>query len=364
MRHFLLMSPTLTAMFAAMLVLGPSSFSQTIAQGKFIEVVVHARTLENNGLADSPDRKVAVYLPPAYESRPAERFPVLYHLHGYSLHSVLGDWVAVFQEAMDTFIAKNPSKQLIVVIPDGFNAVGGSFWINSSVEGGWEDFVSSELPRYIDEHYRTINNRNSRAISGHSMGGFAALRMGELHSEMFSVVYAFSPCCTDFIKDMTSENSAWRQVLQLKNPSDIHRAMEENQFWTAALAAFAIATSPDPKAAVKADFPYVMRNGKMLTIHKTMDRWYGAMPDHLVPSHVPNLKSLRGLAFDYGLEDGFTHIPAGADELTHLLEKNGIPFLFESYHGDHNSGVPVRVGTRLLPFMAEKLVFDNVKQNP
>lgn len=335
--------------------------AQISGHGRIVEVTVHSRSLETNLLRDSPDRNVKIYLPPAYDVDPARRFPVIYHLHGYSLHSVLDDWVGVFQESMDSFIAKNPSRQMIVVIPDGLNAVSGSFWVNSSVEGGWEDFVASELPGYLDKAYRTIADRNSRAISGHSMGGFAALRMGELHSDVFSVVYAFSPCCTDFINDMTSANPAWNDVLKFHALSDVHAAIEHDQFWAAALAAFAIATSPDPNAPIKADLPYALQNGKAVPVPAVIERWESSMPDHLAANHVENLKSLKGLALDYGLEDPFTHIPAGANKFVQVLMQNGVPIWFETYHGDHNSGVPERVGSRMLPFVAERLNFEPAK---
>lgn len=329
--------------------------------GKFVEVAVHAKGLENNLLGDSPDRKVEVYLPPSYCSDPVRRFPVLYHLHGYSLHSVLGDWVSVFQEALDSIPEKNSSKQMIIIVPDGLNAVSGSFWMNSSIGGRWEDFVASELPAYVDEHYRTIRNRTARAISGHSMGGFAALRMGELHSDVFSVVYAFSPCCTDFINDMTSSNPAWQEVLKFQGLNDVRTAISHDQFWPAALAAFAVAVSPDLGAPMKAKLPYVLENGGAVPVSDVIKRWESAMPDHLAWDHIASLKSLTGLALDYGLEDEFTHIPAGANEFTQVLEKNGVPFHFESYHGDHNQRVPERVRTQLIPFVAEKLAFDEAK---
>jgi S-formylglutathione hydrolase len=345
----------------AILLLPWAAIAQAEACGKFVEVVVHAKGLENNLLGDPPDRKVEIYLPPSYCSDPVRRFPVLYHLHGYSLHSVLSDWVSVFQEAIDSIAEKNFSKQMIVVIPDGFNAVSGSFWMNSSVGGRWEDFIASELPSYVDEHYRTLRDRSGRAISGHSMGGFAALRMAGLHSDVFSVVYAFSPCCTDFVNDMTSTNPAWQEVLGFRGLGDVRAALAHNRFWPAALAAFAVAVSPDVGAPMKAKMPYVLVNGRVVPVPGVIERWKSEMPDQLASEHVANLKSLKGLALDYGLEDQFTHIPAGANEFTQVLEKNNVPFYFESYHGDHNQGVPERVRTRLIPFVTEKLVFVQAK---
>jgi pimeloyl-ACP methyl ester carboxylesterase len=47
----------------------------------------------------------------------------------------------------------------------------------------------------IDAHYRTIPNRESRGLVGHSMGGYGASRIGMKHPDVFSSLYIMSPCC-------------------------------------------------------------------------------------------------------------------------------------------------------------------------
>ena len=45
---------------------------------------------------------------------------------------------------------------MIIVMPDGSNRFGGSFYTNSYTTGNWEDFIAYELPEYIDANYRSI----------------------------------------------------------------------------------------------------------------------------------------------------------------------------------------------------------------
>jgi S-formylglutathione hydrolase FrmB len=66
---------------------------------------------------------------------------------------------------------------------------------NSVTTGNWEDFIAKELVSYIDKHYRTIAKAESRGLSGHSMGGYGALRIGQKNPGVFSSIYLLSPCC-------------------------------------------------------------------------------------------------------------------------------------------------------------------------
>ena len=104
-------APAICVCFVTFLLLHVG-MGQVEAHGRFVSATVHAKSLEHNRLGDSADRDVEIYLPPAYDSDPNRSFPVLYHFHGFSTHSVLKDWVSVFQQAMDDFVAKNPPWHL------------------------------------------------------------------------------------------------------------------------------------------------------------------------------------------------------------------------------------------------------------
>jgi S-formylglutathione hydrolase len=320
-------------------------------------VVIPAPSLAGNALGDSTSQKALVYLPPGYKEHPSRRYPVLYLLHGFSLGPVLDDWGEVTSAAMDHFVSTDASRAFIVVIPNGANKVFGSFYLNSPASGNWERYIAEDVVHYVDENYRTIPDRRSRAIAGHSMGGFAALRFAMLHSDLFNAVYAMSLCCLDFQDDFTSSNADWLKVVRLKTIGNIREAAASKQFWTTAFAAFAIATSPNPENSLSADLPYRLQGETLIPRPDVIERWKAAMPLNLISGHESQLKSLSGLAIDFGYEDDFTHIPDTSTQFGRALLLLKVPVFIEGYHGDHNDQVPARVSSRVIPFIADHLEF-------
>jgi hypothetical protein len=73
----------------------------------------------------------------------------------------------------------------------------------------------------------------------------------------------------------------------------------------------------------------------------------------MVEKYDANLRRLRGLRFDSGYEDEFTHIPASARALSDALTARGIDHVFEEYNGDHRNRMMGRAGrlaNEILPY--------------
>ncbi len=157
--------------------------------------MVHGRSLEGNLEGDSPDRDVAVYLPPSYSRERNRRYPVVYLLHGYG--RTADDWYPFIglPGSMDRDIAAGTAREMILVIPDGNTLYGGSMYSSSPTTGDWETYITHDLVSYIDSHYRTVANRNSRGLGGHSMGGYGVWRLAMRYPEVYSAVYGLSACC-------------------------------------------------------------------------------------------------------------------------------------------------------------------------
>ena len=83
-------------------------------------------------------------------------------------------------------------REMIIVMPNAYTRYQGSMYSSSLTTGDWENFIARELVAYIDSHYRTISNRMSRGLAGHSMGGYGTLRIGMKHPDVFSSIYALS----------------------------------------------------------------------------------------------------------------------------------------------------------------------------
>jgi enterochelin esterase-like enzyme len=84
---------------------------------------------------------------------------------------------------------------MIVVLPDSKTIYNGSMYSSSVTTGDFEQFIARDVVAYIDAHYRTIPDRTSRGLVGHSMGGYGASRIGMKHPEVFGALYIMSPCC-------------------------------------------------------------------------------------------------------------------------------------------------------------------------
>ena len=83
---------------------------------------------------------------------------------------------------------------MIVVLPDSKTIYNSLPCIPSSATtGDFENYVARDVGvAYIDAHYRTIPNRQSRGLVGHSMGGYGASRIGMKHPDVFGALYIMS----------------------------------------------------------------------------------------------------------------------------------------------------------------------------
>jgi S-formylglutathione hydrolase FrmB len=128
--------------------------------------------------------KCVVITPDNYKGSTA-RYPVVYLLHGYSGN--YSNWVKLVNGIQHHADENN----MIIVCPDGaFN----SWYFDSPVDltRRFETNVAKEIPDFIDANYRTIANRNGRAITGLSMGGHGGLFLGFRHADRFGACGSMS----------------------------------------------------------------------------------------------------------------------------------------------------------------------------
>jgi S-formylglutathione hydrolase FrmB len=329
-----------------------------IRAGTLTEVTVPARALEGNLLGDPPSSRVAVYLPPSYQSSPSRRYPSLYLLHGFG-----GD-IGAFTKGMnlagtlDQVIQRGLGREMVVIVPSGNNAYQGSFYRNSATTGRWEDFFAKELVAWVDDNYRTVNDAASRGVAGHSMGGYGAFMLAMQHPDVFGAVYALSPCCTALVADISADNPAWRQALGVQSRDELKGpAKSFDGFFVRAFYGFAAAVSPNPgKAPLFVDLPFKAEGSRLVPNEEAYGRWRASMPVYLIEQHRTNLLRLRGIVVDYGEHEEFSHIRLGVRALSEELASRNVPHMFEVYpDGDHVSHIRQRIETRVLPFFSQTL---------
>jgi acetyl esterase/lipase len=116
-----------------------------------------------------------LYLPPGYERNQSRRYPVIYWLHGSgqdSREAIKQGWASTLDAAIRSGITP-PVIAILVQSPND------SYYVDSK-DGKTpaETVIVRDLIAQVDSTYRTIARREGRAIAGHSMGGFGALRIG------------------------------------------------------------------------------------------------------------------------------------------------------------------------------------------
>ena len=316
--------------------------------GKVERIVVHGRSLEGNLEGDSPDRDVAVYLPPSYAAEQARHYPVIYLLHGFT--DDVDHWWGVKEHFIsvpavaDKAFASGSLNQMIVVMPNAFTRYEGSMYSASITTGDWESFVARELVAYIDAHYRTLADVRSRGLAGHSMGGYGAARLGMKYPEVFSSVYLLSPCCMAAGSSSAAQSS---RAAAIRSPEEVSKL----DFGTKAALASAAAWSPNPKnPPLFLDLPYA--NGELRP--EIAAKWAANAPLAMIDQYIANLKRLHAVAFDAGAQDA--GIAATCRTLDGILKAYQIPHEFEIYEGNHINHVADRLETKTLPFFSRNLL--------
>jgi len=127
---------------------------------------------------------VVVIKPDSYKKK-NKTFPVVYLLHGYSGN--YSNWITKVPELNNYADA----YQTLIVCPDG----GFSSWyFDSPIDTAfrYETHIAMELVNYIDKNYRTIADKDHRAITGLSMGGHGALFLALRHDDVFGAAGSMS----------------------------------------------------------------------------------------------------------------------------------------------------------------------------
>lgn len=323
--------------------------------GSIKQVSIHSTALAGNLVGDSADQTFAVYLPPSYQTS-SKRYPVIFLLHG------LGDtndaWLHHFNvpAMLDDLIARHAIKEMIVVMPNARNRLMGSFYANSPVTGRWEDFIAEEVVARVDHDFRTLATAQSRAVAGHSMGGFGAIRLAMHRPDVFSVVYAMSPCCLDAVEDIGYGNSAsWKGLLRFKSYDDADAAMKHGDFYPVAALGLLSAIDPDPAAPLHVKMPVQQIGDELLPSEPAYTEFRNQFPLQQVGQFRENLCKLRALAIDYGFNDEFAHIPPSTAAFSKALSDAHVPHLLDAYVGDHRQQVQERLATKVFPFLSSNL---------
>ena len=319
-------------------------------------IKIHGAALEGNLEGDAVDRDAIVFLPPSYEKDKKRHYPVVYALHGYSIGAE--QWtkeIHVPQTIEGAF--SQGAKEMIVVLPDSKTIYNGSMYSSSATTGDFENYVARDVVAYMDAHYRTIANRSSRGLVGHSMGGYGASRIGMKHPDVFGALYIMSPCCmspmagggpgpADQMKERAIAGE--KKVAAAKSPADL---AAQSPGFASAQYATAAAWAPDPKnPPLYFDLP--TKDG--VPVPEIQAKFAANSPLAFVDQYIGNLKQYRAIGIDVGDQDGLRF---DTTKLHDILDHYGIANSFEVYSGTHTSAVADRFQNHVMPFFGKNLCF-------
>ena len=159
-------------------------------------------------------RPAFVYLPPDYDAQTTTRYPVLYLQHGGGEDET--GWIRQGRAnfILDNLIASGSTKPMIVVMANGYatregyvvpdltgKPFGGPDFVKVMQErmGAFEDEMTQVLIPFIDKTFRTLSDRDHRAMAGLSMGGMQTFQVTFNHLDLFSYIGGFSGAGNPFL---------------------------------------------------------------------------------------------------------------------------------------------------------------------
>jgi len=347
--------------------------------------------LADNPLGDPHLRKLAIWLPPAYDRRgsgPGARFPVLYDFVGYTGAGIahlnwkpFSDNVA---ERAARLVHDGRMGHAIIVFPDCFTSLGGNQYVNSSALGNYADYLVDEIVPFVDREFRTLASREHRGCFGKSSGGYGAMLHGMKYAQHWGAIANHSgDAYFDFIYRADWPNTLnalaryrkpARKAGVVKPPGDTaaERGLREGlddgrtrRFLEAvwknpklssaevhALMNLCMAATydPDPRAPLGFRLPFHLDTGEIL--ERRWQQWLEHDPVRLVGRYARNLRRLRGLYVDCGWRDQY-HIHYGTRQLSRRLAAAGIAHRYEEFDDDH-SDVDYRMDVSL-PYLYRAL---------
>jgi S-formylglutathione hydrolase FrmB len=322
--------------------------------GRLDRDVIVSELLRGNPLGDPHERPLWVYTPPGYDDDSTARYPAVYVIQGYTGH--LGMWAnrtpyrQPFIETADAVFASGEAPGCIVVYVDAWTAYGGSQFVDSPGTGAYHSYLCEEVVPWVDGRYRTVADRESRAISGKSSGGFGAMITPMLRPDLFGslathagdalyelcYIQDFGPAVR-FLRDYDQDINRWWHDFRSR-PAFTKKADATLLMMLGCAACFSAGEDGTP------ELPFDPRTGMLRP--EVWQRWLDWDPVRMVDGYVDALRSLRAVWIDAGTRDEH-FLDLGAEAFRAGLDRIGVPDdrvhfeLFEAGHGAIDYRYPI-----------------------
>ena len=160
-------------------------------------------------------REMYVYTPPGYDNS-AEKYPVLYLLHGGGEDQRGWATQGKTNLILDNLIAENKAKPMIIAMLDGnIGMQGGVAGFGEKALIAFENELKNGAIPFVESNFRALSDSKNRALAGLSMGGLQTLHAGIKNTNLFAYLGVFSsgwwannPALTDPQYEFIKNNSA------------------------------------------------------------------------------------------------------------------------------------------------------------
>ncbi len=160
--------------------------------GQLHELEIDSPALQGNPLGDPDRRPLTVYTPPGYADEPDRRYPVAYVIMGFTGHAAMWrnrtPFRQPFPELVDVAMAHGEMAPLVVAYVDAWTSLGGSQYVDSPGTGDYHTYLVRDVVGAVDSRFRTIADRDHRAITGKSSGGYGAMVTALLRPDVFGLL--------------------------------------------------------------------------------------------------------------------------------------------------------------------------------
>jgi S-formylglutathione hydrolase FrmB len=325
----------------------PSDFEPTAFVGSTVVDSIYSPALEGNLQGNPSTQPVKVYLPPHYENFPDNRYPVVYLLHPgdicnynyfYSADGLL--------EIVNQLIFNKTIVPMIIVTPNATTEYGNSCYTNSYVTGNWEDYIVQNVIGHVESKYLVLDQRDSRGLSGFSIGGHGTVKIAMKHPSLFNSIGLIGPGAVNF-EDEWLNTPMWRDAIIAAAGMEEFDPDAEGAI--PLVFAHAVAFAPDStNKPILGRFPYTADG---VFIDSIWQKYLEHDPLTMLQSYADSLHKINAIQFYIGDKDEW--VSYGIGPFLQALQNNGIEYGHEIYSGTHDSQ-PVL--DDLLEFFSEQLI--------